>query len=519
MVLGGLGLLLSLTVLCWPFTVDDAFISFRYSENIALGYGPTYNPGVLPHAEGYTSFLWVIIMTLPHLLGWDALLASKLFGICATLAMLGVSAKFVFDLTASLRPATRQVCVGLVVLLLGAFFPVAVHAVSGMETALFAFLLTTFLYLTYRYISSPTTACALLLAGSALLVGLTRPEGNLAAVIALAAVATLVQGKQRRILLLSVALVYIIPAIIYFVWRLSYYGLLFPIPFYVKVAAQSLLAGWRDVQDFAKFLLFHIGVFLVFGFIRPGKALVPAIVSVAALLLFFMFPAAIMGFAWRYCYPVAPFFLVIAVRGFAVMHQWLEQIDTATVQLPLALPYARRAVLPALCIITAFGLVDGATPDIVSNRNYANIWNNRVIPLAQRLHDLTSAVSAKGGGAPLVALIDAGAIPYYSKWQTIDTYTLNDPIIAVAGKVDPEYVLGRKPDLLVLISVEPDKFVPFLPSEEQLYEAAKQQGMVRASSLLIDSGSPYNSPYHYWLMVPSQSPILAQLTQLGSTWK
>src|SRR4051812_35207028 len=46
-------------VYCWPFTVDDAFITFRYSQNLAAGYGPTFNPGVLPHAEGYTSFLWM----------------------------------------------------------------------------------------------------------------------------------------------------------------------------------------------------------------------------------------------------------------------------------------------------------------------------------------------------------------------------------------------------------------------------------------------------------------------------
>src|SRR5262245_7083765 len=29
----------------WPRTVDDAFITFRYAENLAEGAGPVFNPG------------------------------------------------------------------------------------------------------------------------------------------------------------------------------------------------------------------------------------------------------------------------------------------------------------------------------------------------------------------------------------------------------------------------------------------------------------------------------------------
>jgi hypothetical protein len=48
----------------WPIVVDDAYIIFRYSRNLAAGFGLAWDPGAAP-VEGYTSFLWVMIMAVP----------------------------------------------------------------------------------------------------------------------------------------------------------------------------------------------------------------------------------------------------------------------------------------------------------------------------------------------------------------------------------------------------------------------------------------------------------------------
>src|SRR5689334_14244881 len=40
---------------------DDAYISFRYAANLLDGYGLVWNPG--ERVEGYTNFLWLIIVT------------------------------------------------------------------------------------------------------------------------------------------------------------------------------------------------------------------------------------------------------------------------------------------------------------------------------------------------------------------------------------------------------------------------------------------------------------------------
>jgi len=46
------------------FLTDDAFIAFRYVSNSMLGYGFVWNPPPFRPVEGYTSFLWVVLLRL-----------------------------------------------------------------------------------------------------------------------------------------------------------------------------------------------------------------------------------------------------------------------------------------------------------------------------------------------------------------------------------------------------------------------------------------------------------------------
>ena len=41
---------------------DDAFITFRYADNFIRGKGLVYNAG--ERVEGYTNFLWLILLSL-----------------------------------------------------------------------------------------------------------------------------------------------------------------------------------------------------------------------------------------------------------------------------------------------------------------------------------------------------------------------------------------------------------------------------------------------------------------------
>ena len=72
--------------LFWSYINDDAFITFRYSRFLASGLGPYYNVG--EHVEGYTNFLWMLLLEpVIQFGGADrVLLAAKLIGVVSAAA-------------------------------------------------------------------------------------------------------------------------------------------------------------------------------------------------------------------------------------------------------------------------------------------------------------------------------------------------------------------------------------------------------------------------------------------------
>ena len=65
------------------FIKDDAYISFRYAHNLVTGNGLVFNRG--EYVEGFTNFLWVLVVAPFEALGWD------LFQVCEVLGtILGI---------------------------------------------------------------------------------------------------------------------------------------------------------------------------------------------------------------------------------------------------------------------------------------------------------------------------------------------------------------------------------------------------------------------------------------------
>jgi len=66
--------------------VDDAFISFRYAENLASGKGLVYNEG--ERVEGYTNFLWVILLSTCKKFGIDIVPMSQYLSLISALLII-----------------------------------------------------------------------------------------------------------------------------------------------------------------------------------------------------------------------------------------------------------------------------------------------------------------------------------------------------------------------------------------------------------------------------------------------
>ena len=70
-------LLVLLTHVAALWTVhEDAFISFRYARHFAEGHGLRWNVDEAP-VEGYTNFLWVVMMAAARRAGLDMVARSS----------------------------------------------------------------------------------------------------------------------------------------------------------------------------------------------------------------------------------------------------------------------------------------------------------------------------------------------------------------------------------------------------------------------------------------------------------
>src|SRR5262249_23639664 len=82
-----LAALVSFSGMLWPsWFTDDAFISFRYAQNLVAGDGLVYNLG--EPVEGYPNFLWTMLAALALRLGGDPVFLSYVAGVILALAIL-----------------------------------------------------------------------------------------------------------------------------------------------------------------------------------------------------------------------------------------------------------------------------------------------------------------------------------------------------------------------------------------------------------------------------------------------
>lgn len=205
------------------FVNDDAFISFRYARHLAEGLGLVYNPG--ERVEGFTNFLWTLLVAGAMRLGADPVIFSVAVGILCFVATLALWAYVSWRL----RAPGAIVLIPLTSLALACHRDMQVYATSGLETSLFTFLVSAL----FALLALGRTPWALLLAGvSAVLAMMTRPD----AVIFLASAVVFVAATRRE--RLRRLAIFLLPVLLLFVpywfWRAGYYGYFFPNAFYAK---------------------------------------------------------------------------------------------------------------------------------------------------------------------------------------------------------------------------------------------------------------------------------------------
>lgn len=170
---------LALGVLCgwaagvadWAFVGDDAYISFRYARNLVRGEGLVWNPG--EWVEGYTNFLWTLLMAGGLAVGADAATTSQVLGIAAGAGVLAV----LFARGAE-RHGLADPWIVVAPALVASLRPFQAWSTGGLETSLHALLVLAGLWQAGR--ERLDTAHAPWISGLLLaLATLDRPDGVL----------------------------------------------------------------------------------------------------------------------------------------------------------------------------------------------------------------------------------------------------------------------------------------------------------------------------------------------------
>lgn len=218
--------------LAYNFITDDAYISFVYARNLAEHGELVFNPG--QYVEGYTNFLWTVLLALGMLIDIPPELSAKV------LAAVFATATFVIALVTVERAlGRRSPWAAFPALLLATSSGYACWTSGGLETQLFTMLCMLAIAgvvaaeegVGLRRLSFAAVALAL--------AAMTRPEGLLVAAM-LGVVRIICNLVARRRIVgkpeLVAAACFLGLWGPWFAWRIWYYGHLFPNTYYVKAS-------------------------------------------------------------------------------------------------------------------------------------------------------------------------------------------------------------------------------------------------------------------------------------------
>jgi hypothetical protein len=404
------------------FIGDDAFISFRYARNLVAGNGLVWNPGEA--VEGYTNFLWVLVLAAGMGAGFEPERLSAVLGIGSGLGVLAL----VVGRNVT-RYGWRQPLIWLAPAALASSRTFTAWSTGGLETQFFTlFVLLAMLVLCEerrRGKDVPWVASCLFAIAT-----LIRPEGALfmAAAGFCFLADTVLRGRSlKSCALFALPFLAIVGA--HFLWRHSYYGYWLPNTFYAKVHG----LWWEQSRKFFGhfFADYRLHWFL-------PLALIPVLVRrrfsdylwLTAAAVYSGYVVYIGGdrFEFRFLVAVLPIYYVLVADGLHVAwsalplrtrgHRALAGAATAGIALGLLLATYQGSNRPEAI----------RTRDSIASLGVIESYAERRMGEGKYLRDLIVQ-----GVLPedlRVAVTGSGALPYYTMWPILDIYGLNDATIA-----------------------------------------------------------------------------------------
>ncbi|MCA8970927.1 MAG: hypothetical protein KDC95_14120 [Planctomycetes bacterium] len=226
------------------FECDDAYINFRYVSNAMLGRGFVFNPEPFVPVEGYTAFLWLVVL---RFVWWSTGVEPPIAAHWITLAFGFATLALGWRLL--LRIGLTRVLAVLVILATATNRVFLTWLTSGLETSMFVFLLTAWVFVVSATWKR-TWLWAFALGTTATLVALTRPDGLLCVLASGGLLIARVWTGNVRVATATFGMLPMLGIAVHMLWRKSLYGMWLPNTYYAKHTAWWPESGLRYAASY-----------------------------------------------------------------------------------------------------------------------------------------------------------------------------------------------------------------------------------------------------------------------------
>jgi arabinofuranosyltransferase len=443
---------IALAYIYFPESIDDAYITLRYSKNLLLGNGPVFNIG--ERVEGYSNFSWMVLLAAFGRVGASMETAMKVLSFVSGLGVLALVWKFAENnFKTGLAIATS-----VILLATSSFF--AVWSVDGLETMFYTMLLTSLVYLLAAERNNPLSIGII-----ASLVALTRPEGimfSLITVMCLTHKNGLISGL-KALGLVAIA------AGGYELFRVDYFGEFVSNTAIAKVhwSMDKSLEGLRYLNAYnteSGYLILPLALGGAAAYMKNTRLRIP-VIFILAQILFLMVSGRDFMYGYRFIVPVMPCIALLCAAGIEIAY---ERVN-------------RDFALIALIII--------ATGQAFSN--YAalpkkHIGFDNLTYRSSFLFDIAEFLAQQSRPNDWILLSEAGIIPYYTDIKVRDYMGLASPYHSVYNAnhlIKSDYLFSERPKFVLMSFVEAEdgSIHPRLHVEAQILLNAEFRSSYKAT--------------------------------------
>ncbi|MBK6794305.1 MAG: hypothetical protein IPG80_17605 [Anaerolineales bacterium] len=470
-----------------PF--EDAAMIMRYSQHLAGGHGIVWNVGEAP-VDGATDFLFMAASAGLIKLGFTVGQSVRGIGFAAHLLTVLIiywtnrrvhNGNISFSFLSGLYLA-----VGTGLSYVSAYFGTPFFALAAASTWALGLIL--------MKEENPSFWLSIAFALSGLITGLIRPEGVILAALMLVAVVFMRGLNKSKMIVVAFGSVFLLLGGAYFLWRWNYFGYPLPNPFYKKGDG-----GWKwDSFQHSMWNALRLCLPMVIAFIlgfrsnETFKRTVAHLVPILGFAIAFGLISDEMNYGARFQYAVVPIALM----------SWVPLIGSVNFEALKQSSVRERGVYLVMGAALSAGLI------------YYSWFQNCFLNLYQQACDrpyerdgrleMAQMLADYRGKGYMIATTEAGLLPYYSGWDALDTWGLNDQFIAHNGSITVEYLDKYKPEIIMFH----DYYSPLVPPK--LTDANLAQRWFSMTILLKtyaeDNGyilaavfgdSPYDTHYYY----------------------